>query len=331
VRMPALRLTLALNDSDQVRDLVADDVRVEGIALTCLRLPVEEVFFRFARHREWDVSELSLGKFAHLIALGDASLVAIPAFTSRAFRHSAFYVRGDGSISEPADLAGRRIGIPEWTITATVWGRGLLAHAYGVDLREIDWVQAGTNEPGRVEGVQLPVPDGFRITAAPEQTLNDLLLAGEIDAIIAPHRPAEFKRGTGRIVRLFQDFQRVEEDYYRSTGIFPIMHLVAIKRPIYERDPWIAMELLKGFEEAKRRSLERMTDPNAPFTPVPWAYEHARRAQELMGEDLWPYGIKPNRRTLETFLGFAHEQGVCGRLLEPDELFVPEVRESFRV
>ena len=329
--MAPVRLTLAVNDSDQVRDLLGGRIPLEGIELVPLRLPVEEVFFRFVRHREWDVSELSLAKFSHLVARGDDSLVALPVFTSRAFRHSAFYVRGDGSVTEPRSLAGRRVGIPEWTQTATVWGRGLLAHEYGVGLHEVEWMQAGTNQPGRVEGVALELPPGLSVTRMPERTLNELLLAGEIDAILAAHPPAAFADGSGRIVRLFPDVQRVEEEYYRRTGVFPIMHLVALRREVYERDRWVAMELFKAFEEAKRRSLVRMTDPNAPFTPIPWAHEWARRTQELMGDDPWPYGIEPNRQALQTFLRYAYEQGVCERLLEPDELFVPEVRESYRV
>ena len=327
-----LRLTLALNESDQVRDLVLGRVPVGGVELTCLSLPVEEIFFRFPKFQEWEVSELSLAKFTYLRSRdgGDAP-VGIPVFPSRTFRHSAVFVRGDGSVRGPADLRGRRVGLPEWTVTATVYVRGLLAHTYGVGLDEVEWVQAGTNEPGRVEGVEIALPAGVRITPVPDRSLNDLLLAGEIDAVITAHPPAEFKLGTGRIVRLFEDFQRVEEDSYRETGVFPIMHLIAIRRDVYEASRWVAMELQKAFEEAKRRSIERMLDPNAPSTPLPWGPAYAQRARELFGGDFWPYGIEPNRATLAAFLGFAHEQGVATRLLEPEELFAAEVQTAFRI
>jgi 4,5-dihydroxyphthalate decarboxylase len=305
-------------------------VPVQGVELTTLSLPVEEIFFRFTRFREWDVSELSLAKFAHLRASGDETLVAIPVFTSRAFRHSAIFVRGDGSITRPEQLRGARVGIPEWTQTATVYARGVLAHDYGVELASVEWIQAGTNEPGRTEGARFTPPAGVRITPVPDRTLNDMLLDGSVDAVIAAHAPAD-ATGDGRIVRLFPDFEEVEESYFRRTGVFPIMHLVAIRRDVFDAHRWVAGELLKAFEEAQRRSLARMVDPNAPFTPVPWGWARAQRAQALMGSDFWPYGIEPNRRTLEAFLGFAHEQGVCARLLEPDELFVDEVRSGFKI
>ena len=329
--MPPIHLSLAINDTDQVRDLVAGRVPIEGVELTALALPVEEIFFRFVRHREWDISELSLAKFSSLRAAGDESLVAIPVFTSRAFRHSAIFVRDDGPVGRPAELRGRRIGVPEWTQTATVYARGLLTHDYGVAVEDVDWTQAGTNEPGRTEGVPIALPPGVRITARPDQTLNDLLLAGELDALIAAHSPTGFTDGTGRIVRLFPDFEQVEAESYRRTGVFPIMHVVALRREVFDRDPWIAMELFKAFEEARRRSLVRMLDPNAPFTPIPWAWAHAARTVELLGDDPWPYGIEPNRATLEAFLAYAHEQGVCARRLEPEELFAPETASRYRV
>ena len=327
----AVPLTLAVHDYDHVRDLCSGAVGVEGVTLRCLHFPVEEIFFRFTRFREWDVSELSLAKYASLRASGDDSLVAIPVFTSRAFRHSAIFIRADGPVDDPAALAGARIGVPEWTQTATVYARGVLAHEFGVALSDVSWVQAGTNEPGRSEGVAFALPPGVSLTPMPEQTLNDLLLAGEIDALIAAHPPTEFKRGSGRIVRLFSDYRAVEERSYRETGVFPIMHVVTLRAELHERHPWIAMNLLSAFEAAKQRSLARALDANAPRFPVPWGPANAQRAQELIGEDFWPYGLEPNRSTLETFLQLAFEQGVCARRLTAQELFVPEVQQAYRV
>jgi 4,5-dihydroxyphthalate decarboxylase len=324
-------LTLATADYDHVRDLASGEVPVEGVELNCVHHPVEEIFFRFTRFREWDVSELSLAKYCSLRAAGDESLVAIPVFTSRSFRHSAIFVRAGGPLDDPAALAGARIGVPEWTVTATVWGRGLLHHEYGVELGGVRWVQAGTNEPGRVEGVAVSLPEGVSLEAMPDRTLNDMLVAGEIDAIIAPHPPRGFEDGSGAIVRLFSDHRSVEEAYFGKTGVFPIMHLIALRADVHERHPWLAMNLLTAFEEAKRRSVERALDVNAPRFPVPWGAANALHAAELMGADFWPYGIEPNRVTLDAFVEFAHEQRVCARRLDPAELFPPQVRDAFRV
>lgn len=326
-----LPLTLAVHDYDHVRDLASGAVGVEGVRLRCLHYPVEEIFFRFTRFREWDVSELSLAKYASLRAAGDDSLVAIPVFTSRSFRHSAIFVRADGPVDDPAALAGARIGVPEWTQTATVYARGVLAHEFGVALADVSWVQAGTNEPGRTEGVAVALPPGVSLTPMPEDTLNDLLLAGEIDALIAAHPPADFEHRSGRIVRLFSDHRAVEERSYHETGVFPIMHVVALQADLHARHPWIAMNLFTAFEAAKQRSLTRALDVNSPRFPVPWGPANAQRAQQLIGEDCWPYGIEPNRRTLESFLQLAVEQGVCARRLTPEELFVPEVQQAYRV
>jgi 4,5-dihydroxyphthalate decarboxylase len=327
-----VRLALAVNDYDQVRDLVSGAVGVEGVDLTCLRYGVEEIFFRFTRYREWDVSEMSLAKFASLRAAGDTSLVGIPAFPSRAFRHSAIFVRPDGPVDDPGALRGGRIGVPEWTQTATVYARGLLGHDYGVGLHDVEWVQAGTNEPGRVEGLAVSVPEGVRLTPAPQGTLNDMLLAGELDAVIAAHPPSAFTDGSGRIVRLFTDYRAVEEAYFRATGVFPIMHVIAIRAAAYEADRWIALNLMTAFEQAKDRSLARARDANAPSYPVPWGPAHVEQAAALIGDDFWPYGVEANRPTLETFLGFAHEQGVCATRLAPEQLFADEVvGASFRI
>jgi 4,5-dihydroxyphthalate decarboxylase len=328
-RRTNVRLTLAINDYDHVRDLVSGDVAVQGIDLTCLEFPVEEIFFRFARHREWDISEFSLAKYCSLRAAGDDAIVAIPVFPSRSFRHSAIFVAASGPVDDPVALAGGRIGVPEWTQTATVYARGLLEHEYEVSPRDVSWFQAGTNEPGRIEGIALTPPPGISLTAVPDKTLNDMLIAGELDAVIAAHPPHAFSDGA--IVRLFSDYRAVEEQYYAATGIFPIMHTVALRSELLVENPWIAGNLYSAFVEAKRRGLERALDSNAPRYPVPWSFANAGRAVDIFGDDFWPYGLEPNRATLQGFLDYAFEQGVVSRELSCEELFVPAVLEAFRI
>jgi 4,5-dihydroxyphthalate decarboxylase len=323
--MNEVPLTLAISRYDHVEDLVTGRIVPDGIRLTCLTLAVEEIFFRFLKYREWDVSELSFAKYASLISQGDDSLTAIPVFPSRIFRHSSIYVRQDGPIRKPQDLAGKRIGLPEWAQTAAVYTRGLLAHQYGIDLAGIDWVQAGVNEPGRAEKVALSLPPGIRLTPAPARSLSQMLVEGEVDAVLSARAPDCFAHGHPNVTRLFEDYMAVEMDYYRETGIFPIMHVVALTRSLIEARPWIAMSLLKAFEEAKSRSVARALEVTAPHFPIPWCFEHARRAQELFGMDYWPYGVDGNRATLEAFLQYAHEQGVCHRRLTPEDLFPRQV------
>ena len=326
-----VRLTLAINDSDQVRDVLTGVVPVDGVDLTPLILEAEEIFFRFAQGREWEVTELSLGKYTTLRARGDDSVIAIPVFPSRVFRHSAIYIRPDGPVDDPRALAGARIGIPEWTVTATVYARALLAHDYGVRLEDVEWLQGGTNEPGRVEGIELEPPPGMKIVPERVHSLNQLLIRGEIDAIVAPHPPDGFSDGSGAIVRLFSDTQSVEEEYFRRTSIFPIMHVLALRGDVYRECPWIAGNLLKAFTAAKDRSLARLLDTNVSRSPLPWMPWRAATDQGLFGPDLWPYGVAPNRPTLEAFLTYAHEQRLCDRVLAPEELFAPETLTNFRV
>jgi 4,5-dihydroxyphthalate decarboxylase len=326
-----VRLTMALSDYDHVRDLVSGQVSVDGVDLTCLTLPVEEIFFRFVRHREWHISELSLGKYCALRARGDESVIAIPVFPSRCFRHSAIFVRPDGPVDDPAALRGARIGVPEWTVTATIYARGVLHHDYGVDPTRVRWLQAGTNERGREEGVDVTVPEGVSLERVPDGTLNDMLIAGDLDALIAPHPPSGFLDKSGQIVRLFSDPRAIEDDYYRRTGIFPIMHVVVLRADVHAEHPWVAMNLFKALQQAKDRSIDRVVDDNASRFPVPWGSTNAQQLQAEFGADLWPYGIEANRTTLEAFLGFAHEQGVSRHLFQPEDLFAPEVLASFRI
>ena len=270
-----------------------------------------------------DASEMSFGKVVSLIADPDPAIIAIPVFVSRVFRHSAIYVRQGSGIARPKDLEGKRVGVPEWAQTATIYVRGMLAHEYGVDLRSIAWTQAGVHDAGRIEKVKLHLPPGLRVAPAPDRSLADMLAKGDLDAVISARDPGG--------ERMFADFPAQELAYFRKTRIFPIMHVVVLRRDVYQRDRWIAMNLMQAFEEAKNLSLARASEIGASAVPVPWVADHTRRWREVAGEDFWPYGIEPNRPTLEAFLQYAFEQGVCSRQVKVEELFAPETRERFKI
>ena len=329
--MPNLALTIAIGPYDHVRDLLDGSVQVEGIDLTVLKLPIEEIFYRFTKYREWDVSEMSFGKVISLASQDDRGFIAIPVFPSRVFRHSSIYVRADSRISAPEHLAGKRLGLPEWAQTASVYSRGMLAHEHGVDLRSVHWHQGGVNEAGRVEKVALKLPEGLRLTVVRDKTLSDMLLQGELDAILSARPPAPFAAGDKRVRRLFEDYRAVELPYWKKTGIYPIMHVVALRRETYDRHRWIAMNLFKAFETAKNRSLARLSDITASYYPIPWMAEHTQWSREQLGSDFWPYGIEANRTTLEAFCQYSYEQRVAHRTIAVEELFAPEVLSRFKV
>lgn len=326
--MNRLRLTLAVGDYDHTRDVSTGRLPVQGVDLTTLNLRPEEMFFRFTFFREWDVSEMSMGKYVSLRSQDDTSLAAIPVFPSRAFRHSMIYLREGGKIVRAEQLKDKRIGVPEWAQTAAIYSRGYLVHEAKVPLESVEWIQAGVNEPGRVEKVKLNLPKGVDYRAEPGRSLTDMLLAGDIDAILSARPPSALGRG---IERLFPDYEPVEEAYFRKTGIFPIMHVIVIKSKVLERHPWLAMNLYKAFEEAKRRSIERLADITVSAAPLAWLGPYAERMKRLFGDDFWPYGLEKNRVTLQAFVDFAYEQGVCHRRLALEELFAQQTLTSFKI
>jgi 4,5-dihydroxyphthalate decarboxylase len=331
--MTNLSLTLAIEDYDHVRDLMTGAIKPNGIDLTCLQFQVEETFFRFANAYEWEVSELSLAKFCSLRSQENSPIVGIPVFISRMFRHSAFYIRSDGKIKTSADLKGGRIGVPEWTQTATVYARGWLHHEGGAKLNEVEWVQGGVNQPGRLEMGKIQVPEGVTITPVSDRSLSEMLLEGELDAVISARPPDVFLSGDGRLQRLMPNHREVELEYFQRTGVYPIMHTIAIKRDVYERNPWIAVNLMTAFELAKEKMVERMSDINVSRIPLPWlpdTYEKTK-AEFFPDWDYWPYGIEGSRKTLEAFLAYCDEQGVTHKKMTPEDLFVPETQTSFKV
>ena len=318
-----ISLSLALNNYDHVRDVLSGNVRADGIDLLPLELPIEEIFYRFTKFREWDVSEMSFGKVVSLMSEERPEIVAIPVFVSRVFRHSAIYLRQGAGIQKPKDLEGKRVGLPEWAQTAGIYVRGMLAHGYGVDLARIQWFQAGVREPGRVEKVELKLPAGVKIERKPDKTLVGMLAAGELDAVMSAREiPAP---------RLWPDYRAAETEYWKKTRIFPIMHVLVLKREVYERDRWIAMNLFKAFDEARRRSMARVREFGLSHLPVAWMPDHTKQWIALAGDDFWPYGIEPNRPTLEAFFRYAYEQGVAKKHLRMEDVFAPETREQFRI
>ena len=332
--MNPLPLTLALGPYDHTRDVTDGTLRVEGVQLRTLDLPIEEIFYRFTLHREWDISEMSMAKYMALRSQDDRSIMALPVFISRAFRHSMFYVREGSAIKRPEDLKGKRIGIPEWAQTAGVYGRGYLSDYVGLKLADIEWIQAGVNEPGRKEKVLLKLPDGIQYRNVPDKSLNEMLLKGELDAVMSARPPVGMGQG---IARLMPDSQAAEVQYFKDTNIFPIMHALVLKGPVLDVHPWVAMNLYKTFLEAKNRSMERLSDVTASHAPMAWMADYTERMRGIFGDDFYPYGVGPgrggdiNRATLEAFLKFGFAQGVCHRPLAVDELFPEQVLGSYKV
>ena len=330
--MKKLRLTLACWDYDRVAALRTGDVRADGIDFVFLAQPVEETFFRMLRHQEFDVAEMSLSSYTVSLAQDKSRFIAIPVFPSRVFRHSSIYVSSKSGITKPQQLAGRRVGVPEYQMTAPVWIRGLLSDEYGVKADSVEYLTGGQEQPGRSEKLKLQLPKQFRVKPiGPKQTLSDMLADGEIDALYAARAPSTLQTRPHEVRRLFAEPVEVEREYYRRTRIFPIMHTVVIRRELYQANRWIAQSLAKAFAKAQRKTYDDLGETAALKAMLPWLAAHVEEARRELGEDWWPYGFAPNRKVLETFLRYHHEQGLSPRLLEPEALFAPETLESFRI
>ena len=326
--MRRLPLTLACGDYDRTRALLEGSVRPDGIDLTYLRLPVEETFFRMVRHREFDVAEMSLSSYAASLGRTERPFVALPVFTSRMFRHGGIFVNAEAGIEKPSDLRGKRVGNAEFQLTANVWIRGILADEHQVPVDSVSYLTGGQESPGRIE--KGAIDTAFDISPIPEdRTLAEMLHAGEIDAFYGPRIPSTFHRGDGRVRRLFTDPVAAEREYFERTRIFPVMHVVAIRRDVYEANRWIAQSLFKAFRQAKDTAYAAFLDASALRFMSPWLIQHAEADRALLGEDFWSYGLDANVHVLETFLGHHHAQGLSPRLLAPEELFAVETLESF--
>ena len=272
-----------------------------------------------------------MGAFLTAASRGRRPFVAIPVFPSRTFRHRCIFVNTDSGIESIQDLRGRRMGVPEYSMTAAVWLRGLFQHEYDIAPSEIHWVQAGEEHPGRKDRVDFEMPPGVRLESRPDTTLNAMIESGEIDAMMSPRMPTCFLEGSPRVKRLFPDYRRAEMEYFAKTGLFPIMHVIVIKRSIYEKDPWVAQTLYKVFCEAKEICMRELYDTNILRVSLPWTSAEYEDTRDLMTADYWPYGLEPNRENLETLHGYLHEQGLIKQKLNLDELFARETVEAFKI
>ncbi|MEU9746620.1 ABC transporter substrate-binding protein [Streptomyces niveus] len=324
-------VALACGEYDRTEALRTGVIVPEGAELTYIALPPEEIFYRMLRHKEFDAAELSLSSYVmNLSRTGD--FIAIPVFPSRTFRHNGIYVNAGAGIREPADLAGRLVGTPEYQMTAAVWIRGTLAERHNLPVAAPRYRTGGLHQPGRVE--KLPLPDHLGVgiePIGPGQTLADMLLDGEIDALYSARMPLPFAQADPRITRLFPDPRQVEEKYFADTGIFPIMHVVALRRDVYDARPWLARSLYKAFEESRALALRRIGETNALRYSLPWLYEEVERTRSVMGADFWPYGVAANDTTLRTLLRYSHEQGLTEELFTPERIFAPETLDAYRV
>jgi 4,5-dihydroxyphthalate decarboxylase len=329
--MAKLQLGIAVGDYDRIRPLVDGTVPLDGVDPQFMLLDPEEIFFRAFRHVDFDVCELSLSSTSVKTAAGDCPYVGVPVFPSRAFRHTSIYVRTD-RIKSPADLRGKRVGVPEYQLTANVWARLILEEDFGIKPSDVTWVRGGYEHPGRVEKIAVALPPDVKLESVPEgATISGELESGALDAVIGPRAPSCFERGAPDVGYLFADPQAEAQDWYRRTRIFPIMHLLGIRRTLAERHPWLPAAVFKAFEQSKAVALARLGDTSATKVTLPFVEEQLRAARALMGEDFWPYGLAPNRHVLERFLQRHHDEGLSSRLLAPEELFHPATLESHKI
>jgi len=329
--MAKLQLSVAMGDYDRNRALFDGRVQIDGCDPVYMLMKPEEMFFRAMRSRDFDIVELSFSSYVVKLSAGDCPYVAVPVFLSRAFRHTSIYVRKD-RIKRPEDLRGKRIGVPEYQLTAIVWARAILNDDYGIAPEDVTWVRGGIDTPGRPEKIKLELPPGVKIESAPEgKTISDMLHEGAIDGFIAPRPPGGAAAHNPDCAWLFDDPTAEAKDYFRRTGIFPIMHVVGIRKELAAQHRWLPGAVFKAFSESKVKALELLADTSATKVTLPFVEEQLKAARETLGEDFWSYGVEKNRKTLEAFLHHHHAQGLSARKLEVEELFHPSTYETYSI
>jgi 4,5-dihydroxyphthalate decarboxylase len=314
--MHKLKLTLACGRYDRTQPLIDGRVEPQGVELTFLPMRPGETFWRMLNHGEFDVSEMSLSSYTILRSEGDTRFIAIPVFPSRVFRHSAIYLPAGSRLERPEELAGKRIGVGDYQMTAAVWTRGMLMHEYGVRPEDVIWV---TGKPIR----SIAPPAGIRMEAIPaDTTLEAMLERGEIDALMSVMIPKSLGKTTRR---LFREPRKVESDYYRKTGIFPIMHTLVLKTALYQQHPWLAASFYRAFCRARDLAYAQMYDTDALTVSLPWVIDDVETTRDIFGPQIWDYSIEGSRPTLEALMTYLDEQKLSRRRMTVEELFVPNI------
>jgi 4,5-dihydroxyphthalate decarboxylase len=317
-----LALKFACGEYDRTIPFRTGDVKPRGIALAYTPQPPELTFLQQLQDMRYDVSEMSMSAYTQMRAAGRVDFMALPVFPSRVFRHSALYVRAESEIERPEQLRGKRVGIGFYQMSAAVWARGFMLDDHGVAPSEIEWVSGMDTKAGAGADQVRQLQDMVEGTRRDKPKLELMLEAAEIDALVSVHTPRAMQRNEGTIRYLFRNCREVEEDYFRRTGIFPMMHTIVLKRRVYDQHPWIAQSLFDAFCEAKNRAMERIYETNALAVVAPFIVHDLERTRALMGTDYWPFGIEANRKAIATFTRHLKEQGIIGRVPEIAELFI---------
>jgi 4,5-dihydroxyphthalate decarboxylase len=329
--MSLLPITVASWDYDRVRPLMDGRVKIEGCELRHLNLAPEECFRR-AWAGEFDIAELGLITYLTSICRGEPPYIAVPVFLSRAFRHSAIYIRKDRGIEGAGDLKNKRVGVPQYDMAVAVWVRCFLQDDHGIGVSDIEWQQGGLEVPGWRSTYTLRSIPGLSIRDIPEgSTLSRMLAKGDLDAVITARAPSCFDREEPQIGRLYSDYRAVESDYFRRTGVFPIMHVLGIRRELVERYPWLPVSVFKGFDAAKRLAQADIREVTALKITLPWVTAELQSTECLMGSDYWPYGIERNLMTLRKATQAAFEQGITDREIAVEEMFAPTTLRSLKI
>ena len=327
--MGSLSLSIAMGDYDRTRPIHDGRVKIDGVDPLTMLLSPEEMFFRAFRHEAFDVSELSFSSYCVKHSRGESPYIAVPVYLSRAFRHSSIYIRTDRGISDPKDLKGRRIGIAEWQLTANVWARGILEE-YGVSQSDITWVRGGMHTAGRPEKIAVQLPADVTMEAAPEgATLDELLRSGDIDGFMGPRTLRCFDEGHQNVGRLFDNGFEAASEHYKRTSIFPIMHVLGVRKTIADDHPWLPGALLKAFTQAKVMAQQALQDTSATKVTMPFVEDTLTAARRLLGPEIWTYGVPGNERVLDKFLDLHHRQGLSDRRMSVEEIFHPATYEAY--